>query len=64
MKVCRICLETFPQQGFYRDNSRPDGLKSSCKCCDGQYYQKRRSKTKTEIEISDIDQLLRKWGKA
>ena len=34
MKTCRTCKKARTQDDFYKDRTRPDGLRTQCKSCD------------------------------
>ena len=61
MKHCKVCWELLPRSEYYGDRSRPDGLRGSCKACDGKYYQKRRNPTKLEMDTVEFADLLKNW---
>ena len=50
MKECHVCKEMKPEDQFYTDRTRPDGLDRLCRDCRGHrnvvnspvYYRKRR----------------------
>lgn len=41
-RSCKVCEGTYPDTDFYRDRSRKDGLRHSCKSCDNRANRKWR----------------------
>lgn len=43
-KSCLRCNTTKAAEEFYRDSTKPDGLRARCKTCDAQFHTERRKR--------------------
>lgn len=57
MKTCSICKLPFPQENYYKNNNRPDGLQSYCIAC-----SKARSKERYKNFSVEQKKEIRKAG--
>lgn len=55
MKTCSTCGVTKPRSEFYRDKTRPDGLKYGCKECRAKYSKEWHAKNRERLSQAAIE---------
>ena len=61
IKFCSKCKEGFNLDQFYVDNTKSDGKRNTCKCCDKErskisYSTKSNGTVKTQLSNEEIKQ--------
>lgn len=63
-KRCKKCLEMKPVSAFYRDRTRPDGLKAQCKACQDTQKAEYRERLHQQELYRERRAFEETWGKA